>query len=149
MCLYKGNAVHKIAQEYIICYKTARKYKSKLLTFFQLEEFKLNVPIEPANPESVEFMDTEHCLEGEVVHAFQSEELDHRELRDELDIAKGDNCRGLLYDLVLVKCVIPKGTIYYEDIPDMTGIYGRQYGATKIIPIEIVKYYTNYVEGNE
>ena len=149
MCLYKGDNKHKMAQEDIICYKTARKCKSKLLTFFQLKEFELNVPIEPANPESVQFMDTECYLEGELVHAFKNEEMDYRELRDELDMTKNDNCCGLLHDLVLVKCVIPKGTIYYEDIPNMTCIYGRQYGATKIIPIEIVKYYTNYVEDNE
>ena len=145
MCLYKGLNKHKIAQEDIVCYKTARMTKYELLTFFQEHTFELNVPITPAKPMSVEDMDAEHVLEGEVVHAFKNKELNVRELHDELDILSTCNKYCSISDLVLVKCIIPKGTVYYEDIPNMTCIYGRQYGATQIIPIEIVRNYTGYL----
>lgn len=151
MCLIKGETKHKIAQKDIVCYKTATKSKYEILTFFQQAPIELGVPIRRAVEESVDNMDLFQELCGEVVHAFQEIALDEHELSDEILIMGQHNKFGHRHDLVLIKCIIPKGTVYYEDYdPEgISCIYGRQYGATEIIPLEIIMHYTHNVKEDE
>ena len=140
MCLYKGENKHKIAEEDIICYKLVIVNHNEILSFYQLHPIKLGQPICPAFNGVLSTMDALHSLYGEVVHAFCSKEIDSEEVNF---CIKNVNWYRLLSCpiLALLKCVIPKGTFYYESDPKHSEFNTAQYGAGVIVPLEIVKYY--------
>ena len=155
MCLFKGTNKHKIAQEDIVCYKLMVKYKDRLASFYRNTDAVLGKPIHCANPMVTEGMDALDVLEGEVVHAYVNSNIYNLDLFKRIirrSVYMAAICLPeLLCELVLVKCIIPKGTIYYEEVKlkenlgwpyDIdNGSFASEIGATEIIPVEIVKTY--------
>lgn len=148
MCLYKGTNKHKIAQEDIVCYKVIKRSKYNCVTFYVEHPIYSGIPIVPNGCMSVDEMDRRTELFGQVVHAFQSDALPASYLIYIIEIIDILNRRNTTYDLALMECIIPKGTVYYENIcNDLSNLSDGipQYGATKIIPVKIVRYYTHFV----
>lgn len=151
MCLYKGLNKHKIAQEDIVCYKVITRSKYHCSTYYLEYPIYSGTPLISKNHMSVPEMDERMELNGEVVHAFQSSDLPTFYLEYTINsIELYNNYSGnAVKDLALMECIIPKGTIYYENVCNELSMLSEgipQYGATKIIPIEIVKYYTHFVD---
>jgi hypothetical protein len=96
-------------------------------------------------------MDNQSSLSFEVIHAFRNKRL-NRILMREIELTTTLNNLGLSEqhrkDVALMECIIPKGTIYYENIPNTNSSMSAepQYGAIEIIPVKIIKYYTHFVE---
>lgn len=150
MCLYIGLNKHKVAQEDIVCYKVITRSRYRCLTFYQKHPIYSGVPLIPRDLTSVPEMDEKTELSGEVVHAFQTNNLPEVYLAYLVNsiILFNTYAVNVMRDLALMECIIPKGTVYYENIcNDLSKLDGiPQYGATRIIPVKIVKYYTDFVE---
>lgn len=152
MCLYKGDNKHKIAQKDIVCYKLFERSKYRCATYYQGCSIYVGIPIVSSRVVAPEEMDKQSFLSDEVVHAFQSDDLNEYFIEEVKSITRFNNkyaSSELTKDVALMKCIIPKGTIYYENIVDGTsGLCNAepQYGATEIIPVEVVKYYTHFVK---
>ena len=151
MCLYKGTNKHKIAQKDIVCYKLIKRSKYRCTTYHQGCSIYSGIPLRPYKSVPVEEMDNQLSLSFEVIHAFRNKRLNENLIREvELtttirNLVASNQCRN---DVALMECIIPKGTVYYENIPNTVGNMNiePQYGATEIIPVKIIKYYTHFVE---
>jgi len=151
MCLYKGTNKHKIAQKDIVCYKLIKRSEYRCTTYYQGCSIYSGFPLRPCRSVPVEEMDNQSSLSFEVIHAFRNKRLNENliaeiELPTILDnlILSEQNQK----DVALMECIIPKGTVYYENIPDTVNSMNvePQYGATEIIPVKIIKYYTHFVK---
>lgn len=127
MCLdIKKTAKIKTAKEDIICYKYLIKRDDYLTTPFRYAEIKIGETYE-STLERCEYSSELHVVE-EGLHSFANlEDCDKRvcDCEDDADYEYHS----------LAKCVIPKGSTYYE------GVYGRlkAYASDKIQYLEILK----------
>ena len=151
MCLYKGTNKHKIAQKDIVCYKLIERSRYRCTTYYQGCSIYSGIPLCPCRSVPVEEMDNQSSLSFEVIHAFRNKRLNKNLIREAELTTTINNIvvsKQHLSDVALMECIIPKGTVYYENIPNPGGYMDAepQYGATEIIPVKIIKYYTHFVE---
>jgi hypothetical protein len=139
MCLHKKiGDFHKIAEEPITCYKLMRYDTAST------DEVRVNSSVYPANdwyrigdkitargckcPSNIEKCDLHIHLNGEVVHSFK--DVKHIEFMPDDHV----------YDMVVVKCEIPKGEYYWEGTDgDGNPCYGS-------LSLEIKEVYTKFWE---
>ena len=107
MCLYTKQTEPKIAEKDIICYKFYRRYNKILISPYQgfrAPEIGITANANLGKsyiPENDHYYDFKRVDEG--FHSFKTlEEVKH----------KVNGYRNL--DLVIFKCIIPKGSSYYE-----------------------------------
>lgn len=149
MCMYKDQNVHKIAEEDIVCYKIVERTKEsgKLKSYFIGTSIKLEKPMMSFSHNAImrdpTIIDNRCYLEEEVIHTFATCEFDSLYL-DSMRSEANWSSNGKR-EAVLIECIIPKGTIYIENIVcniekprPTTGCY-PQYGALCVIPKRIIK----------
>jgi len=139
MCLHKKiGDFHKIAEEPITCYKLM------MYDTASTDEIRVNSSVYPANDwyrigdkitaregkwlSNIEKCDLHIHLNGEVVHSFK--DVKH------IDFLPDEH----IYDMVVVKCEIPKGEYYWEGTDgDGNPCYGS-------LSLEIKEVYTKFWE---
>lgn len=141
MCLYKTYSM-RVAEEDITCYKIIESHHLiqggvRYQSYFQHTEITFGTPIKAANECSVEVLDTYTVLLGEVVHAYMSPDI----TKGYIDSLKEFTAwysysRSKTIDIVLIRCTIPKGTLYCNGTD---AHLLDNYGALTIIPNEIIR----------
>lgn len=127
MCLAVNKTKRvKVAKEDIICYKVVKRHGSYYETPYRNQQIKLGALYDESdNPMVVEHScgfindwngDTYKTIHGNAFHSFAN-------LKD----AKweANDWGGYAYDIIVVECIIPKGTKYYEGFH---GIYNTSIG---------------------
>jgi hypothetical protein len=106
MCFYKASIIdkkHRIADDDIVCYKVVKKisdthWKS---IYYNYHYYKTVGNGHANKPTDIEKLDKKYALEGGVFHSYS-------ELKTAID--------DLIWaDSVVVKCIIPKGTPYWQN----------------------------------
>lgn len=150
MCLYKNQNVHKIAEEDIVCYKIVVRDKKtgELCSYWHKVPIRLDEPIIAKLSEYVKRdlsrIDKPLVLRAEVVHTYRDCVLDSVYLNMIADDIKWWTTT-LLHEVVMIECIIPKGTIYIENCPNKHKLHTprdndfAQYGALCVIPKRIIR----------
>ena len=134
MCFDKeyGNYTHKVAEEDIVCYKVVRRYepeiKSRWITLYTDFIYEQGELYEEKFSDSLLCsLDRQSWLEACVYHSYS-------DLRG-LDI----NEISWLYahQAVLVKCIIPKGSIYW------VSVHKQRYASNAIKIVSEEPFYTD------
>lgn len=141
MCLYKTSPM-QVAKEDITCYKVIESHHLmkggvRHQSYFQENEITFGNPIEAAKKCSTEVLNKMFILGGEVVHAYISPDITKKHI-DRLKecTAWCSFTRSKTTDIALVRCTIPKGTLYCIGHDDHSL---NNYGALTIIPNEIIR----------
>lgn len=144
MCLHKTSLM-QVAKEDITCYKIIETHHLirggiRHQSYFQETEIIFGTPIKAVTERSVEALNRQYILLGEVVHAYMSPYI----TKEHIDRLKEcttwcSYTRSKAIDIALVRCTIPKGTLYCTGHDDH--LLGN-YGALTIIPNEIIRVLT-------
>lgn len=144
MCLYKGKNEMQTASEDIVCYKVVEIVNGKIRSYYQQTPIKLNVPIEASRKENKFVMDACRTLTVEVVHSYKDKDLSESDMRHFILLSKGYHVLRLMdgykISVAVLKCVIPKGTLYCSNIL-RTRSSIPEYGSVVLIPKEIIAEY--------
>ena len=135
----------QVAKEDITCYKIIEAHHLirggiRHQSYFQETEITFGTPIKAATECSVQELNRQYILLGEVVHAYVSPDI----TKEHIDRLKEctswcSYSRSKTIDIVLVRCTIPKGTLYCIGYDDHSL---DNYGALTIIPNEIIRVLT-------
>ena len=126
MCFWKRRSQHwiwKKADKDIVCYKIMQKdfdgEKNDGVHSFQDKWtcYKVGDTMYPRESKSISELDDLAKLEGGVIHSFKSVDKRVEELWEYNYVC--------VHFPVLVECVIPKGTIYWEN--------GREFASLKLV----------------
>jgi hypothetical protein len=125
MCLITEQLTSTTAREDIICYKVLRIQDNNLYAYYRSFEYKIGKlyrgPLVWGKMYS-----TSEGLYMNINEGFHS--------YSDIEYAK-QNYRDVLESAVIVKCIIPKGTIFFEGEQN----FGRGYASNQIIIKEIMK----------
>ena len=112
MCLFPLHDRPKVAKKDIVCYKIVQKSstkKNEMISMYQKFEYKLNVLY--TSDLDIPIID-DNCLVAVInkgIHAYEEK----RALNNELIYI-----RAFIIDALPIKCIIPKGSLYYKGAND-------------------------------
>lgn len=106
MCLLLGHLEPKIADKDIICYKLVYKTKIKGVYKSSFQEFEYIIEKLYTNNISIEFS-------NRVIKHFKYVDIPYIEENMFHSYVNRPNSIQLLYNEILLKCIIPKGAYYY------------------------------------
>ena len=131
MCLYLKSSKVRIAKEDIICYKFLVKEVGSYFTPYQsslIEVGKLIEDTESLMIEKTSKRDFNFILYGGMFHTFKDIEAARK------DVRWFANNMSRVNEYVIFKCIIPKGTEYYEGTFEAY----KCYASKKLIISEVV-----------
>ena len=155
MCLYLKDKKPKVATKDITCYKVLVEFeeigprggiKRKYRTPFQEAPAKLGVTLKAYGciklgkltwAKDTMAQGYTHFVAAGLIHTFKTLQGARKAVNDD------NYCFG--YQPVIVKCVIPKGTEYFEGVFEYTGI--NSYASSKVeVGKRVTPEYTRYSE---
>lgn len=117
MCFnkYGDELSHHVAEEDIKCFKVLfrRGVSNNCYSPYQLHKYIFGELYKNDLSDSeVEVMDLSHTIYGNAFHSF----INIQDAQEELDnITRIAICRGIINVPYIIRCVIPKGTIYWKN----------------------------------
>lgn len=142
MCLCKKPGPPKVAEEDITCYKVVERHKNdgKLTSYYQTSPIVPGTMMVPNEKIDISEMSVQHRVCGGAIHAYHDCSFSIELMRHWFVWGSKDT------ELVLLKCVIPKGTPYFVNDGEPVLMLSEesritQYAALQIMPVEVIRVY--------
>ena len=107
MCLLTNNLYKYIAEKDIICYKIVYLQGKEIISFWYDFPYELNRKYTTQVLQPIPMPNGDISIE-KGFHSYRN-----------LDTAKGDVWLSLMESLVIIKCIVPKGSEYYINSKEM------------------------------
>lgn len=107
MCLLTNNLHKYIAEKDIVCYKIVNLRDNKIISYWYDFPYELNSKYTTQVLQPIPVLNGDICIE-KGFHSYRN-----------LDTAKEDTWLPLTESLVIVKCIVPKGSEYYINSKEM------------------------------